>query len=141
MYLEHTQTTLDLRYAVIFCLPVQNETSIEFDRTRRRGSNGGTEDVTSRYRNMYEGSLDPFQRFTRQEEARRIRNLNPAERVALLLTKWMFMNKYSRLLFVVYSAMLHVLVLFTLYHLSSWEACVHDSLMPKPVLHVNSSLT
>ncbi|KAJ3058511.1 hypothetical protein HK102_010467 [Quaeritorhiza haematococci] len=82
--------------------------------------------VTSKYRTMYEGSLDPFQRFHRQEEARRLNALNPAERATLSLTRMIVMNKYSRLIFVAYSGLLHCLVIVTLYQLSQWEECRHD---------------
>ncbi|KAJ3395445.1 hypothetical protein HDU92_005835 [Lobulomyces angularis] len=82
--------------------------------------------IDNKYKTIYEGSLDPFQRFHKQEEAKRITRLNPAERVALNLTKLIFLNKYSRWLFILYSFLLHILVIFTLYHLSNWEECKVD---------------
>lgn len=100
--------------------------------------NSNEEVVTSKYQSMYEGNLDPFQRFNRQvrnnsllcqfishfslflkEETRRLRSMNTAERVTYNLTRMILVNKYSRWLFVCYSGLLHMLVLFSLYELSS----------------------
>ncbi|KAJ3105442.1 hypothetical protein HDU97_008058 [Phlyctochytrium planicorne] len=85
-----------------------------------------SDDVTSRYRSIYDANLDPFQRFNKQEEQRRVNNLNPAERGLLTLTRLLAGNRYTRLFFAGYSVMLHVLVMATLYMLSQWEECRHD---------------
>ncbi|KAJ3049568.1 hypothetical protein HK097_009454 [Rhizophlyctis rosea] len=84
------------------------------------------DEVTAKYQTAYEGRLDPFRQFHKQEEARRLRNMNPAERATLNLTRLLAGNKYTRWFFVVYSLMLHMLVFATLYKLSQWEECRHD---------------
>ncbi|KAJ3114526.1 hypothetical protein HDU96_001988 [Phlyctochytrium bullatum] len=89
-----------------------------------------TDDVTSRYRTLYDANLDPFQRFHRQEELRRVRDLNPAERGLLTFTRLMAGNRYTRLFFAGYSVALHLLVFATLYMLSQWEECRHDHGVP-----------
>ncbi|KAJ3043990.1 hypothetical protein HDV00_003517 [Rhizophlyctis rosea] len=83
------------------------------------------EDVANKYKSVYEGKLDPFRQFHKQEEARRVRNMNPAERATLNLTKMIVGNKYTRWFFLLYSMMLHMLVFATLYKLSQWEECRH----------------
>ncbi|KAI8927239.1 CASP C terminal-domain-containing protein [Entophlyctis helioformis] len=97
---------------------------------RRGGSGSGpdaADSVSNKYRGMYEDTLDPFRRFHQQEELRRARSMNPAERAALGLTRLLSTNKYSRWLFVVYSGALHLLVFVTLYQLSQCEDCKHGN--------------
>ncbi|KAJ3192666.1 hypothetical protein HK101_006149 [Irineochytrium annulatum] len=104
------------------------------------GNNGGlpttSDDVTSRYRTLYDAALDPFQRFHRQEELRRVKDLNPAERGLLTLTRLLAGNRYTRIFFAAYSAALHLLVVATLYMLSQWEECRHG--MPLFVLLISA---
>lgn len=74
--------------------------------------------VSARYRDKYEESIDPFRHF-KQQENRRAQNLNPADRVAMQITKLLTSNKYSRLVFVVYAVALHILVFVALLELMS----------------------
>jgi homeobox protein cut-like len=74
-----------------------------------------------KYKPMYESKLDPFSQFKQQET--QSKSLNPAERVAMLVTKLLIGNKYSRIVFVLYSMMLHCLVVFAVYEVMSLEGC------------------
>ncbi|KAI8898508.1 CASP C terminal-domain-containing protein, partial [Globomyces pollinis-pini] len=71
-------------------------------------------DVTEKYHNLYEETINPFRQFKNQETVRG-QSLNPAERVAMQFTKLLTGNKYSRLLFVAYAILLHFLVFFCMY--------------------------
>ncbi|TPX38619.1 hypothetical protein SeMB42_g06626 [Synchytrium endobioticum] len=92
----------------------------------RYGNSGNQDTVTSKYANMYESRLDPFSRFSRAEESRRISNLNPAERATLGLTRLIMHNRWSRFFFIFYSMCLHLLVMAVTYKLSMAEECRHD---------------
>ncbi|KAJ3370301.1 hypothetical protein HDU91_006301 [Kappamyces sp. JEL0680] len=72
--------------------------------------------VSARYRDKYEATMDPFRQF-KQEENRRAQVLNPADRIAMIITKLLTSNKYSRLVFVLYTGALHVLVFVALFEL------------------------
>jgi homeobox protein cut-like len=74
-----------------------------------------------KYKSLYESKLDPFSQFKHEET--QSKSLNPAERVAMLVTKLLIGNKYSRIVFVVYSMMLHCLVVFAVYEVMSLESC------------------
>ncbi len=80
-------------------------------------------DVTDKYRNMYDEQLDPFQKFHRQEETRRYHSLNPAEKIVLGITKALSGNRRSRLCFVTYSGVLHILVFYVIYQWSIAPPC------------------
>ncbi|KAI8884818.1 hypothetical protein K501DRAFT_247112 [Backusella circina FSU 941] len=83
------------------------------------------EDPADKYGRLYEESMNPFTQFHRKEENRRYNNLNPAEKLTLNLTRVLFSHKWSRYFFIIYSLLLHLLVVATLYQLSLWE-CRHD---------------
>ncbi|KAJ3271877.1 camp-dependent protein kinase catalytic subunit [Terramyces sp. JEL0728] len=76
----------------------------------------------NKYKNMYEERIDPFQQF-KQKETKRASNLNTLEQIALEFTKLLVGNKYSRVIFVVYAAMLHLLVFVSLWELMAIESC------------------
>ncbi|KAG2232566.1 hypothetical protein INT48_000946 [Thamnidium elegans] len=84
-----------------------------------------SDDPSDKYGKLYEESMNPFTQFHRKEENRRYNALNPAEKLTLNLTKVLFSHKWSRYLFILYSLLLHLLVVVTLYELSLWE-CRHD---------------
>ena len=94
----------------------------------RSGSvkNGDAEAWHKKYEGMYEETLDPFKQFHKQEEERKYRSMNAAERAAFSLTRVLTTNKYSRVIFVVYSGMLHVLVFMMMYHMGSDHSCNID---------------
>ncbi|KAI9312004.1 CASP C terminal-domain-containing protein [Dichotomocladium elegans] len=83
------------------------------------------EDPTDKYGKLYEESMNPFVQFHRKEETRRYNALNPAEKLTFNLTRMLFSHKWSRYFLIVYSLLLHLLVVVTLYQLSLWE-CRHD---------------
>ncbi|KAJ3294066.1 hypothetical protein HDU79_011503 [Rhizoclosmatium sp. JEL0117] len=126
-----------LRYAESFQSTGNNSTTISISPPSRTINNRSPDDVNSRYNSLYETTLDPFSRFSRSEQASRVQKLNPAEKAALVFTKILVGNKYTRIGFVVYSAVLHLLVFATLYLLSQWEECRHDHAVPAPVSNVN----
>ncbi|KZO93071.1 hypothetical protein CALVIDRAFT_519337 [Calocera viscosa TUFC12733] len=72
-------------------------------------------DEMSRYRSVYEESMNPFEAFRGREAARAVKALNPLERGVLTLTQAILSNRRARLAFVVYAASLHLLVMFTTY--------------------------
>ncbi|KAG1162108.1 hypothetical protein G6F37_002450 [Rhizopus arrhizus] len=91
----------------------------------RKSSIKIAEDPTDKYSKLYEESMNPFTQFHRKEENRRYNALNPAEKFTLNLTRVLFSHRWSRYFFIVYSLLLHLLVVITLYQLSLWE-CRHD---------------
>lgn len=95
---------------------------------------------------MYEESMNPFEIFRSRvslnddsttliikEQSRAHGRLNPFERAVLGLVKVVLSNKYLRNVFIVYSLTLHVLVVFTLYELSTLEPEKHAALLPDSV--------
>ncbi|EJU04049.1 Golgi vesicle transport-related protein [Dacryopinax primogenitus] len=72
-------------------------------------------DEMSRYRNVYEESMNPFEAFRGREAARAVKALNPLERGVLTLTQAILANRRARIAFVIYAASLHILVMFTTY--------------------------
>ena len=81
---------------------------------RRRDS------VAEKYKAIYEESINPFQQFKQQEHTRATK-LNFAEKLALNFTKMLTGNKYTRLIFVGYAFVLHILVFISLYELLMLE--------------------
>ncbi|TPX71793.1 hypothetical protein SpCBS45565_g00954 [Spizellomyces sp. 'palustris'] len=71
---------------------------------------GSTGDVANKYRAAYETSLDPFAQFHTQEKARRVRDLNPADRAAFVFTRMVLSHRGMRWGFVIYCVGLHLLV-------------------------------
>ncbi|KAI8616111.1 CASP C terminal-domain-containing protein [Chytriomyces sp. MP71] len=68
---------------------------------------------------------------------RRVQKLNPAEKAALVFTRILVGNKYTRVGFVVYSVVLHLLVFATLFLLCQWKECRHDHVVPKPPSNIH----
>ncbi|KAJ2960080.1 hypothetical protein NQZ79_g4469 [Umbelopsis isabellina] len=93
-------------------------------------SNGKADDPADKYGKLYEENMNPFTQFHRREENRRYHALNPAEKMTLSLTRLFVSNKWSRYFFIIYSLLLHMLVMVTLYQLSLWEECRHDHETP-----------
>ena len=105
-----------LRYQESYQTPVlivnkQVEVTIQ----RRRDS------VAEKYRAIYEDSINPFQQFKQQEHSRAT-TLNLPEKLALKFTKLLTSNKYTRLIFVGYACVLHLLVFVSLYELMMIES-------------------
>ncbi|KAL1934315.1 hypothetical protein VTP01DRAFT_6497 [Rhizomucor pusillus] len=88
-------------------------------------TNAMRDDPTDKYGKLYEESMNPFVQFHKREETRRYNALNPAEKLTYNITRILFSHKWSRYFLIIYSLLLHLLVVVTLYQLSLWE-CRHD---------------
>jgi len=84
--------------------------------------------VENRYKDIYEDELNPWTTFNRKERYQRYKELNPAEKVTLNLSQFFLSHKYSRLFLFCYAVLLHLLVVFTLYHMAN-----HDVIAPSNV--------
>ncbi|RKP14080.1 CASP C terminal-domain-containing protein [Piptocephalis cylindrospora] len=82
--------------------------------------------VADRYKKAYEDRLDPFAHFHRQEAERVRRALNPVDRLLLTMARLLLGTRLTRLLFLAYVSILHLLVLASLFQASS------DNLEPLP---------
>lgn len=82
-------------------------------------SSGMSMAVDARYRPAYEQSLNPFNAFRGRESARMFRGMSRIERVVYRGAKLVLATRTSRNLFAAYCLTLHVLVLLSLYWLSS----------------------
>ncbi|KAK4512631.1 uncharacterized protein ATC70_003335 [Mucor velutinosus] len=102
-----------------------DEPSTSMRSFRRSSINKQVDDPSDKYGKLYEESMNPFTQFHKKEETRRYNALNPAEKLTLNLTRLLFSHKWSRYFFIIYSLLLHLLVVATLYQLSLWE-CRHD---------------
>ncbi|KAG5457852.1 MAG: pyridoxal phosphate-dependent transferase, partial [Olpidium bornovanus] len=60
------------------------------------------------------------------EETRRYNSLNPADKATLSITRLLVGNRHFRVFLVVYSFMLHMLVLINTYQWAMTEECKHD---------------
>ena len=58
-----------------------------------------TFDITPRYSDGYEESVNPFKQFTVKERQRKYANLNPADKMALSMSRFIFSNKQAGGLF------------------------------------------
>ena len=97
------------------------------------GNMGGNGEVTDRYRGMYEAEMDPFQRFHRSEERRRLSRMDTADRATLNLTKFFLSSRRARHILFFYAVALHLLVVFVLYRFILIEECRHDhEFIPAP---------
>lgn len=74
-----------------------------------------SQEVTDKYRQLYEGNMNPFQRFTKREQFRTYRSLNPLDKALLFMLQLMMANSVWRMLFVGYVFMLHMLVIICIY--------------------------
>ncbi|KAJ3772944.1 CASP C terminal-domain-containing protein [Lentinula raphanica] len=79
----------------------------------------GVADDMSVYRARYEANINPFEVFRGREATRAIQNLNPIERGVLILTRTILGNRRARTFFILYTLTLHILVMYTIYELST----------------------
>lgn len=107
--------------------PIEGFKSRESEGRKSSGSRGDISielgDITSRYHNAYEGKLDPFRRFYKNEEVKRIRSMNPADKLVYEITRLILNSQKSRWLFVAYVMALHLMAMIIIYSrlLSSTE--------------------
>ncbi|RSH91821.1 hypothetical protein EHS25_009191 [Saitozyma podzolica] len=74
------------------------------------------EDEMGRYKDKYEESMNPFEAFKGREAQRAIQALNPLERATFALTRAIIGNKRARSAFIMYTASLHLLIVFVLWN-------------------------
>lgn len=77
------------------------------------------EDFEIRYKDLYNASLDPFERFAAQQRQQKFLSLSRADRFALSSGKLILGSKVARTFAVGYAIMLHLLVAVTLWHFST----------------------
>jgi homeobox protein cut-like len=77
------------------------------------------EDFEIRYKDLYNASLDPFERFAAQQRQQKFLSLSRADRFALSSGKLILGSKVARSFAVGYAIMLHLLVAVTLWHFST----------------------
>ncbi|KAJ3155194.1 hypothetical protein HDU89_007385 [Geranomyces variabilis] len=73
-------------------------------------SSGGGGSIIPMYETRYETQLDPFAQFHQQEKARRVKEMQPLDRLAWVFSRMVLGNRYLRSGFVVYCFALHALV-------------------------------
>jgi homeobox protein cut-like len=86
-----------------------------------------SDDVMNRYRSAYETSLDPFKNFSKEvilfiligkEASKRIKSMNPAERLVLTVTQLIVSHRVARWIFIGYLTSLHLLIFSSMYFLA-----------------------
>ncbi|KAJ3162315.1 hypothetical protein HDU86_004795 [Geranomyces michiganensis] len=74
------------------------------------GGGGHGPSIIPMYETRYETALDPFAQFHQQEKARRVKEMQPLDRLAWVFSRMILGNRYLRSGFVVYCFALHALV-------------------------------
>jgi len=90
-------------------------------RVARDIESSDSDNVENKYKDIYEDELNPWTTFNRKERYQRYKELNPAEKVTLNLSQFFLSHKYSRLFLFCYAVLLHLLVMFTLYHMANHD--------------------
>ncbi|KAG1715754.1 hypothetical protein ID866_1422 [Astraeus odoratus] len=72
-------------------------------------------DELNKWKQRYEEAMNPFEAFRGREATRAYEALNMVERGVLVLTRSILGNRRARTAFICYAAVLHLLVMFTLY--------------------------
>ncbi|WWC91645.1 uncharacterized protein L201_006591 [Kwoniella dendrophila CBS 6074] len=97
------------------------------------GSSSRRDDEIGKYKDKYDESLNPFEAFKGREAQRAIQALNPLERGVFSLTRAIIGNKRARSLFILYSASLHILILFVLWNtMAASDSRAHDPIAIHP---------
>mmetsp|Transcript_37897 Transcript_37897/g.97831 ORF Transcript_37897/g.97831 Transcript_37897/m.97831 type:complete len:182 (-) Transcript_37897:183-728(-) len=86
---------------------------------RPKGQADSTRDVEDRYGQLYSQSMNPFQAFNKAQEKEREKQLNPIERMLLMMSQFFLSNKQARIFLFVYMVILHLIVSLTLQHFAS----------------------
>ncbi|WVR00235.1 hypothetical protein IAU59_007377 [Kwoniella sp. CBS 9459] len=79
-------------------------------------SSARRDDEIGKYKDKYDESLNPFEAFKGREAQRAIQALNPLERGVFSLTRAIIGNKRARSMFILYTATLHLLIVFVLWN-------------------------
>lgn len=80
-----------------------------------------------RYSQQYEAKLDPFASFSRKEQMRKYAEMSPYEKFTLSMGRAILSNKTARIMTLVYTLLLHGLVVGVLYKLAYTETCKNDA--------------
>jgi len=101
----------------------------ELSKQRSPSDIEATGELENRYGSLYEESVNPFNVFNKKEKDIQYSKLSPADKVTLLGSRFFLANKYTRTFLFFYSILLHLLVMFSLYRMSSSSAnlCLQPS--------------
>lgn len=72
--------------------------------------------MESKYKKLYEESVNPFVAFNRKERYSRYNQLSAAEKVTLTMGDFFLSNKYSRLFILIYTIVLHLFIFIMIYN-------------------------
>lgn len=73
-------------------------------------------DLENPYQSKYESKLHPIEQFRLQEQERVNSRLSPFERLFIFLTRTVLANRATRMIFLSYCLLLHVVVMYTTIH-------------------------
>lgn len=82
-------------------------------------------DLENPYQSRYESRLHPIEQFRRQEQERVNSRLSPLERMFIFLTRSILATRATRMIFLTYCLLLHIVVMYTTIH----SVQMHTSLM------------
>ena len=99
------------------------------------GRRSNYNDVESRYKNLYEEKLNPFNAFARQERSARYSQLNLADKVTLTSSKILLSTKHTRYFLFGYTLLLHLVVFGMMTHHTHTEKCAVLSKKDMAIAH------
>jgi homeobox protein cut-like len=91
-------------------------------RSKYSTSNADEEIVLNRYTNEYEKRLDPFTKFRSNERQKTYTNLKLHDKFTLSLGRFILSSKTGRLVFVLYIAIIHLLIFLSSYKIAHTES-------------------
>uniref|UniRef100_A0A060TGP8 Protein CASP n=1 Tax=Blastobotrys adeninivorans TaxID=409370 RepID=A0A060TGP8_BLAAD len=91
---------------------------------KRPNMSAANEEIEDRYRAVYEEGLSPFQQFKGRETERALSNMGPFDRIMYSFTRVILANRVTRNLFMVYCALLHILVMVIVSHSATMSSSV-----------------
>lgn len=91
---------------------------------KRPNMSGSNDEIEDRYRAVYEEGLSPFQQFKGRETERALSNMGPFDRIMYSFTRVILANRVTRNLFMVYCALLHILVMVIVSHSATMSSSV-----------------
>ncbi|KAJ7538419.1 hypothetical protein O6H91_11G047000 [Diphasiastrum complanatum] len=103
---------------------------------------GGSADVESKYKRIYEDDINPFAAFSKKEKDRRYKELGIRDKITLLSGRFLLGNKYARAFVFFYSIGLHLLVFSSLYQFSilSYHNVVKDGGFDAKLANINQGV-
>lgn len=84
-------------------------------------------DLENPYQSSYESRLHPIEQFRLQEQERVNSRLSPLERMFIFLTRSILATRATRMIFLAYCLILHIVVMYTTIH----SVQIQTSLMPE----------